>query len=226
MAKKTWWLRLGAGVYDSYRLLGDVEGLCDKLSRLGLSMKDVDYPCGTATDVGVAAIVRQPTSKGDNFRRMTESEIKDRRAKGLCLRCGEKYTPGHRCASSTLQVLSVDESDEAKERDLNFKSWNRAHWIVLDKDNSPEKLCAFDFDSETFKLFASPPCEAIDRKWDPHFNSLGVLNGLLYLNLNTFNYQFPDLGDEENRIKNHGIEKVVIRITDNSPDLDWDYVGT
>ncbi|GKA83095.1 5'-3' exoribonuclease 4, partial [Tanacetum coccineum] len=69
--------------------------------------------------------VGQTTSKGDNFRRMTESEIKDRRAKGLCFRCTEKYTPGHRCASSTLQVLLVDESDEAEERDLNFKSWNR-----------------------------------------------------------------------------------------------------
>ncbi|GKB32967.1 hypothetical protein Tco_0872368 [Tanacetum coccineum] len=41
----------------------------------------------------------------------------------------EKYTPGHRCASSTLQVLLVDESDEAEERDLNFKSWNRGSKI-------------------------------------------------------------------------------------------------
>ncbi|GKB77859.1 hypothetical protein Tco_0944754, partial [Tanacetum coccineum] len=30
---------------------GDVEGLCDELARLGLSMKDVDHPCGAAADV-------------------------------------------------------------------------------------------------------------------------------------------------------------------------------
>ncbi|GKC17541.1 hypothetical protein Tco_1014323, partial [Tanacetum coccineum] len=56
---------------------------------------------------GVAAIVGQTTSKGDNIRRMTESEIQDRKAKGLCFRCEEKYTPGHQCASSTLQVLWI-----------------------------------------------------------------------------------------------------------------------
>nr|GEX28059.1 ankyrin repeat-containing protein [Tanacetum cinerariifolium] len=78
---------------------------------------------------GVVAIVRQTTSKGDNFRRMTESEIQDRKAKGLCFRCEEKYTPGHQCASRTLQVMLVDESDEAEEPDLNFKSWDRGSKI-------------------------------------------------------------------------------------------------
>ncbi|PWA90772.1 F-box associated domain, type 1 [Artemisia annua] len=33
-----------------------------------------------------------------------------------------------------------------------------AHWIVIDQD-SPEKICAFDFDNETFKLFPSPLIE-------------------------------------------------------------------
>ncbi|GJW43098.1 hypothetical protein Tco_0071897 [Tanacetum coccineum] len=63
---------------------------------------------------GVAAIVGQTTSKGVNFRR-TESEIQDRKAKGLCFTCEEKYTPGHRCESrlasnimaSSLNGLSV-----------------------------------------------------------------------------------------------------------------------
>ncbi|GJY79416.1 hypothetical protein Tco_0485217, partial [Tanacetum coccineum] len=35
-AKKTWWLRLGAGVYDSWKLQGDVEELWDELAKLGL----------------------------------------------------------------------------------------------------------------------------------------------------------------------------------------------
>ncbi|GJU64047.1 ankyrin repeat-containing protein, partial [Tanacetum coccineum] len=39
--------------------------------------------------------------------------------------CEEKYTLGHRYASCTLQVILVDESDEAEEPNLNFKSWAR-----------------------------------------------------------------------------------------------------
>ncbi|KAJ0792168.1 hypothetical protein HanOQP8_Chr01g0014331 [Helianthus annuus] len=33
--------------------------------------------------------------------------------------------------------------------------YGKAHWIVIDED-APEKLCAFDFDKETFQLFPSP----------------------------------------------------------------------
>nr|GEX64909.1 hypothetical protein [Tanacetum cinerariifolium] len=52
-------------------------------------------------------------------------QSKDMKAKGLCFRYEVKYTPGHRCASRTLQAMQVDESDEVKEPDLNFKSWDR-----------------------------------------------------------------------------------------------------
>ncbi|GKB77673.1 ankyrin repeat-containing protein [Tanacetum coccineum] len=98
---------------------------CQLVMELAVSIEDNELYEGVMQSKGVDAIVGQTTSKGYNFRRMIESEIKDRRAKGLCFRCEEKYTPGHRCASSTLQVPLVDESDEAEERDLNFKSWNR-----------------------------------------------------------------------------------------------------
>nr|GFA83367.1 hypothetical protein [Tanacetum cinerariifolium] len=37
--KKTWWLRLGARVYDSWKLQGDVEEIWDELAKLGASMK-------------------------------------------------------------------------------------------------------------------------------------------------------------------------------------------
>ncbi|GJY07330.1 hypothetical protein Tco_0374384 [Tanacetum coccineum] len=38
-AKKTWWLRLGAGVYDSWKLQGDVKELWDELAKLGLGLR-------------------------------------------------------------------------------------------------------------------------------------------------------------------------------------------
>ncbi|GKE62166.1 hypothetical protein Tco_1512533 [Tanacetum coccineum] len=57
---------------------------------------------GVMQSKGVAAIVGKTTSKGDNFRRMTDH---------------------------TLQVMLVDESDEADEPDLKFKSWDRGSKI-------------------------------------------------------------------------------------------------
>ncbi|GJT15975.1 hypothetical protein Tco_0874681 [Tanacetum coccineum] len=100
------------------------EGLNNAM-ELAVLIEDNQLYEGVMQSKGVVAVVRQTTTKGDNFQRMTESEIQDRKAKGLCFRCEEKYTPCHRCASRTLQVMLVDESDEAEEPDLNFKSWDR-----------------------------------------------------------------------------------------------------
>ncbi|GKB47031.1 hypothetical protein Tco_0897784 [Tanacetum coccineum] len=59
--------------------------------------------------------IKQITSKGDNFRRLTDSELQAKRAKGLCYRIDKKFTPCHCCPSQTLQVLLVDESDGSDE---------------------------------------------------------------------------------------------------------------
>ena len=45
--------------------------------------------------------------------RLSETEKQNRRDKGLCFRCGEKFTPGHRCRSSTLQKMEITD-DTAK----------------------------------------------------------------------------------------------------------------
>lgn len=66
------------------------------------------------------------TNTREHFRRMTESELEERRAKGLCFRCEEKFKPGHRYPSHTLQVMIVDDSDEANEPYLQVKPWDRA----------------------------------------------------------------------------------------------------
>ena len=55
------------------------------------------------------------TRSAGTFKRLTESEIQAKRAKGLCFRCDEKFSPGHRCKDRTLQVLTV--SDEEFERE-------------------------------------------------------------------------------------------------------------
>nr|GEU34275.1 ankyrin repeat-containing protein [Tanacetum cinerariifolium] len=68
----------------------------------------------------------QTSNTKEHFRRMTESELEERRAKGLCFRCEEKFKPGHRCAPHTLQVMIVDDSDEENEPYLQVKPWDRA----------------------------------------------------------------------------------------------------
>ncbi|GJW60699.1 hypothetical protein Tco_0110034 [Tanacetum coccineum] len=139
------------------------EGL-NHAMELAVSIEDNELYEGVMQSKGVAAIVGQTTSKGDNFRRMTESEIKDRRAKGLCFRCEEKYTPGHQCASSTLQVLLVDESVEAEERDLNFKSWNR---VMTNK-----KVAELDAEFIEYKAEAKASMDALEKKIDDGIGKL------------------------------------------------------
>nr|GEV07321.1 ankyrin repeat-containing protein [Tanacetum cinerariifolium] len=66
-------------------------------------------------------------------------QSKDMKAKGLCFRCEVKYTPGHRCASRTLQVMQVDESDEGYgSYSVGGEEYNRQLRLVLsteDKEN-------------------------------------------------------------------------------------------
>ncbi|GJY60988.1 hypothetical protein Tco_0461645 [Tanacetum coccineum] len=54
-------------------------------------------------------------SGGAPFKRMTDSEFADKRAKGLCYRCDGQYSPGHRCPEKALQALLVDDEEEEKE---------------------------------------------------------------------------------------------------------------
>ena len=56
------------------------------------------------------------TRQRENHKRLTESEIAARRAKGLCFRREEKFSPGHRCKDRTLQVLTI--CDEENRGDL------------------------------------------------------------------------------------------------------------
>lgn len=92
-----------------------------------------------------------------------------------------------------------------------------AHWIVLDRD-SPEELCTFDFDKETFELFPSPPVEIIEES-QMHFQSLAVLKGCLCQS-DTFESQFTIWVMKEYGIKESWHREVIIKESI-SPDLDW-----
>lgn len=47
------------------------------------------------------------------MRRLTEKELQDKRARGLCYRCDEKWHAGHRCRRRELRFLLIDDGEEA-----------------------------------------------------------------------------------------------------------------
>ena len=83
--------------------------------------------------------VRNSAGEGDNsnnseavtgqmFKKLTDADIQDKRVKGLCFRCDEKFGPGHRCPNKLLRVLIMAE-DESKEENVEeegveFKFWD------------------------------------------------------------------------------------------------------
>jgi hypothetical protein len=47
------------------------------------------------------------------FKRLTTTEMTDRREKGSCFNCDEKFTPGYRCSRSfCIEVIYDDEVDD------------------------------------------------------------------------------------------------------------------
>ena len=52
---------------------------------------------------------------GVTFKRLTETEIQDKRTKGLCFRCDEKFSLGHQCKDKSLHVLTVCDEEQGGE---------------------------------------------------------------------------------------------------------------
>ena len=71
---------------------------------------------------------------GATFKRLTEIEIQDKRVKGLCFRCDEKFSPGHRCKHKSLQVLTVcDEEESGREAEKeDVEEQERPHLDVAE----------------------------------------------------------------------------------------------
>nr|GFB39236.1 nucleotide-binding alpha-beta plait domain-containing protein [Tanacetum cinerariifolium] len=82
------------------------------------------------------------------FKQTTQSELEERRAKGLCFRCEEKFKRGHRCAPYTLQVMTVDDSDEEKEPYLQVKPWDLISYLNWES--------LFDLSNVDYSIFIVP----------------------------------------------------------------------
>lgn len=49
---------------------------------------------------------------GGEMRRLSDRELQEKRSKGLCFRCDEKWSMGHKCKKRELSVLVIDEGEE------------------------------------------------------------------------------------------------------------------
>nr|GEY20226.1 hypothetical protein [Tanacetum cinerariifolium] len=79
------------------------------------------------------------------FKRMTEAEMADKRAKGLCYQCDEKYGPGHRCLERALQVLWVGEDEDEEDEDkgeehthLDMVEWGNSQFLICEIGRTPK----------------------------------------------------------------------------------------
>ncbi|GMI77769.1 hypothetical protein HRI_001446200 [Hibiscus trionum] len=58
------------------------------------------------------------TSNRGGGKSLSTTEIDERRRKGLCFWCAEKYAPGHRCAKSQMFQIMVDGTEEEGETEV------------------------------------------------------------------------------------------------------------
>lgn len=53
-----------------------------------------------------------PTPTFTHTRHLSKSEWEERRRLVLCFRCGQKYTPQHKCSASQLRIMLLADDDE------------------------------------------------------------------------------------------------------------------
>ncbi|XP_020082221.1 uncharacterized protein LOC109705849 [Ananas comosus] len=63
----------------------------------------------TKTATGGTGVVTQPKGSGNQYPSSNRQLIEQRRAAGLCFKCGEKYQPGHQCSLKGLNLIQGED---------------------------------------------------------------------------------------------------------------------
>ncbi|GJW47030.1 putative mitochondrial protein [Tanacetum coccineum] len=103
---------IGARGGGSYRSGGTTSNFSGYKNNTTSSTRTLLSTALTCNKGGISS-----TGRVSQFKRLTEAELVDKRSKGLCFKCDQKFGPGHICASRSLQVLLVDEEEEYEEED-------------------------------------------------------------------------------------------------------------
>nr|GMD76729.1 Transposon Ty3-G Gag-Pol polyprotein [Ipomoea batatas] len=68
-------------------------------------------PPTPSTALAQTAAITKTTPNPLPIRRLSPQEMREKRAKGLCYNCDQKYTANHRCRSRVLMLLGTDDDD-------------------------------------------------------------------------------------------------------------------
>lgn len=63
------------------------------------------HPRPTSATTVPAVATEKPS--GPTFKRLSEAEFQAKNEKGLCFKCDEKYSIGHKCQNKELQVMVI-----------------------------------------------------------------------------------------------------------------------
>ena len=68
------------------------------------------------------------------IRNLSYQEMMDRRAKGLCFKCGQHYSPMHRCPEQELKLVIHEEDEEESledRREMEEKRKDNEEWEMV-----------------------------------------------------------------------------------------------
>lgn len=73
------------------------------------------------------------------IRRLSENELQHKREKGLCYRCDDKWSVGHRCRRKELSVL-LSQEDEDEDEELSTRIQLQEEFKELTADPTHAKI--------------------------------------------------------------------------------------
>nr|KYP52090.1 Retrotransposable element Tf2 [Cajanus cajan] len=99
-----------------------------------LKIGDANYLKGIFLN-GLKEEVKAELRKGEgklNWKNMTDAEYQERRRKGICFRCEEKYSPGHVCKNKQIRIMLLEEGVEEMEEEEEIQWSGKSSTTTLD----------------------------------------------------------------------------------------------
>ena len=89
------------------------------------------------------------------IKRLMESELQARKEKGLCFKCDEKFSRGHRCKKE-LRVLLVHEDEDEEDNQFDSRATEEPSLIelkdvVVDPQFRPPSTCPIRYLFDTLQ---------------------------------------------------------------------------
>ena len=103
-----------------------------KSTKMLSSTNQGDWKIGENFQTRAVAVGEKTMSQRREIpiKRLTESELQARREKGLCFKCEEKFSPGHRCKKQ-LRVLLVHKDEDKDDNQFDGRATEEPALIEL-----------------------------------------------------------------------------------------------